>query len=134
MKPSSNSDNKKYLWQLAFAQSIGYIIDFGYAQVVQLVKSNKFSEKYTGYITAGLLVPEHELDTFAAMADAIKNDLYSKNEQVQSLALNLLGSTAQKTLVQALKVDVLKLALGDSAEIQPNTRKKALLCLLRIYR
>ena len=30
MKTSSNSDNKKYLWQLAFAQSIGYIIDFGY--------------------------------------------------------------------------------------------------------
>lgn len=34
MKSSSNTENKKYIWQLAFAQSIGYFIDFGYNQIV----------------------------------------------------------------------------------------------------
>lgn len=134
MKSSSNSDNKKYLWQLAFAQLIGYIIDFGYTQINQLVQSLKYSEKYTGYVTATFMIPPDELDTFSILLPAVKNDLYSKSQQVQSLALNLIGVTAQKTLVQNLKVDILKLALGDSNEIQPDTRKKALFCLLRIYR
>lgn len=64
MKQSSNMDNKKYMWQLAFAQSIGYFIDFGYSQMVALAASLKFSEKYTGYMCASFMIPEHEMDTF----------------------------------------------------------------------
>lgn len=79
MKGSSNSENKKYLWQLTYAYSMGYIIDFGYKEINKLMVSTKFSEKYTGYITATILIPENEIGSFTTMITGIKNDLYSKN-------------------------------------------------------
>lgn len=82
MNNKNNSENKKQIWQLAYAQSIGYIIDFGYNQILILINSSKFSEKYTGYVTTPFMIPEHELDSFDKMTNTLKNDLYSKNQQV----------------------------------------------------
>lgn len=42
----------------------------------------KFSEKYTGYICASFMIPDHELDTFQILLTPLKNDLYSKSTVV----------------------------------------------------
>lgn len=58
-KNSKNADNKKYMWMLAYAKITGYKIDFGHKQIGDLIDSDKYSEKYTGYVTTSILV-EHE--------------------------------------------------------------------------
>ena len=130
----SGYEQKKYVWKLSYANLTGYTIDFGYKKIVSLIKSKKYSEKYTGYINAGILIPNAEIEIFQLMVDQVKNDLFSKNESVQSLALNLIGGLANVQLVKPLLLDILKLSLGVSDQITSNTRKKALLCLLRIFR
>lgn len=133
-KNMSGYDRKKYVWKLLFARLNGYDINFGYKEILTLVGSPKYSEKYTGYVAASILIPEYEKDIFLNINKIVKSDLYSSNEALQSLALNLIGGTANEELAKNLVNDVLKLALGDNSALSLGTRKKALLCLLRIYR
>lgn len=130
----SGYERKKNLFKLLFIKLLGYEVNFGYKEIASLVAGKKYSEKYTGYVTLAILVPEYEDDVFRGLKDVIKKDLYSANESVQALALNLLGGLANPELAKALITDVLKLSLGESKSITSNTRKKALLALLRIYR
>lgn len=133
-KNMSGYDRKKYVWKLLFARLNGYDVNFGYKEILTLISSTKYSEKYTGYIAASILIPEYETDIFANINRVVKSDLYASNEAMQSLALNLVGGTANAELAKNLVNDVVKLALGENASLSPSTRKKALLCLLRIYR
>ena len=130
----SGYHRKKYVWKLLSIKLMGYDVNFGYKEVLLLLSSSKYSEKYTGYITAPILIPEYEEDIYSNLKTAVRNDLFSSMESVQSLALNLLGGLANQQLAISLVNDVLKVALGESNNISFNTRKKALLCLLRIYR
>lgn len=133
-KTMSGYDRKKYIWKLLFARLNGYDVNFGYREILTLLGSNKYSEKYTGYVAASIMIPEYETDIYANINRAVKSDLYSSNEAMQSLALNLIGGTANAELTKNLVNDVMKLALGENPSLSTSTRKKALLCLLRIYR
>ena len=103
-----------------------------------MIDSDKYSEKYTGYITTQILVEHEQKDVFFEYAQKIKRDLFSSDQKVRSLALNLISSTVNDALIcdpnMRIYDDVMKLALGESDAITEDTRKKALLCLLRIYR
>ena len=50
-KKISQTDKKKYMYKLLYTQVLGYEVDFGYEQSVQLIGSPKVSEKFCGYIT-----------------------------------------------------------------------------------
>lgn len=126
---------KKYLWKLMFIKMMGVDVNFGYKEILALISSPKFSEKYTAYVTAGYIVNEFdEDDVLKSIKDQVRTDLFSMNESFQSLALTLIGTTASQELAVPLVKEVLKLALGEFSQITPAIRKKALLCLLRIFR
>ena len=55
-KNLSGYDRKKYVWKMLYMHMLGYEVDFGHEQAIQLMGSSKFSEKYTGYMSACLLV------------------------------------------------------------------------------
>jgi len=38
---------KKYVCKLLYIYTLGYEVDFGYIEAINLLKSNKFSEKQT---------------------------------------------------------------------------------------
>ena len=76
------SDNKKYIWKLAYAHLLGYNVDFGYKQILDLQKSKKYSEKYTGYKSCSILVQDEDNDNYTTASVQIRNDLYSKNQSV----------------------------------------------------
>lgn len=133
-KSMKGYDRKKYVWKLLFAKLNGYDVNFGYKEILTLIGSNKYSEKYTGYVAASILIPEYEAEIFANITRNVKTDLFSANEAMASLALNLIGGTANAELAKSLVNDVVKLALGENPALGQSTRKKALLCLLRIYR
>ncbi|KAF1325636.1 Ap-2 complex subunit alpha, partial [Globisporangium splendens] len=67
-------DKKKYAWKLIYIYMLGYDIDFGHMQVINLVSGTKYSEKCLGYLGCSILLKSSdELMTLAV--NSIGNDL-----------------------------------------------------------
>ncbi|KAL4505321.1 hypothetical protein ABPG72_002383 [Tetrahymena utriculariae] len=132
-KGISGYQRKKYVWKMLYIYILGYEIDFGHFQAANLINSSKFSEKYTGYIATGILVNENNSEIYKTIAQSIKQDIQSMNEINQSLAISMIGSLAPKELTEQLDQEIIKIVLGER-NCQPQVRKKAILCLLRMYR
>eukprot|EP01027_Heterolobosea_sp_BB2_P019911 GEZU01028060.1.p1 GENE.GEZU01028060.1~~GEZU01028060.1.p1 ORF type:complete len:1005 (-),score=379.00 GEZU01028060.1:294-3308(-) len=134
-KNSSNLkgyDRKKYVTKLLYMHMLGYEIDFGHMEAVNLLSSDKYSEKHLGYLACTLLLNEnHELLTL--ITNSIKQDLVNKNvENFQCLALCAIANVGGKDFAEALAQDVQKILVAG--ETKSLVRKKAALCLLRLYR
>ena len=133
-KGLSGYQKKKYVWKLLYMHILGYEIDFGYFESSNLINCPKFSEKYSGYVATGILVNENNTELYKTITGSIQSDLLSSNEINQSLALAMIGSLAPQELVENLHGDVAKIALSENSRYSLFVRKKAVLCLLRIYR
>eukprot|EP00879_Flechtneria_rotunda_P008959 GHRR01009380.1.p1 GENE.GHRR01009380.1~~GHRR01009380.1.p1 ORF type:complete len:1159 (+),score=411.60 GHRR01009380.1:174-3479(+) len=124
-------DRKKYIWKLLYIYMLGYDVEFGHKQACDLIPAQKYSEKQVGYMACSLLI--NEKDEFLRLAiNGIHNDLISRNEAFQSLALTFVANIAGQEMAEALTPDVLKLLTSGTA--RPVVRKKAALCLLRLMR
>lgn len=131
----SSYKTKKNIWKLIFIKLMGLELNIELSEIISLLTSNRFSDKYTGYIAMSVLnFSSHSAEINKNIQEQIKNDLFSKNENFQSLALCFIGSVAPQDLAIPLVNNVLKLSLGDNGEITFSARKKALLVLLRIYK
>lgn len=53
---------------------------------------------------------------------------------IQGMALNFVGVTAVKELIEGVFSDLVRLAFGEGTSTSPFVRKKAILCVLRIYK
>jgi AP-2 complex subunit alpha len=110
---------------------LGYDIDFGHIEAVNLLSSNVYSEKHMGYLACTLLLNEnHELVTL--ITNSIKRDLTQKDPNVQCLALTATANIGGKEQAESLAQDVQKLLVSGDTKLL--VRKKAALCLLRLYR
>lgn len=125
-------DRKKYICKLLYIYMLGYEIDFGHIEAVNLLASEKYSEKHLGYLACTVLLHEnHELVTL--ITHSIKRDLNSKtNPDEQCLALTAIANIGGKEQAEALSQDVQKLLV--SADTKQIVRKKAALTLLNMYR
>ena len=130
----SGADKKASIWKLVYVKLLGYEVDFSFDKIIDLLGSKDNSEKYTGYVSLSLLVPEDNEAIYETCVGIVRADLSSENQLYQSFALSMIGCLAPKTLAGALVKDIMKLALGDSGSISMFVRKKALLALLRIFR
>jgi AP-2 complex subunit alpha len=84
-----------------------------------------------GYVACSLLLSEHQ-DLLRLIIQAIKNDLAGKNEVFQSLALVCVANVGGQEFAEALAPDVQKLLVAGAS--RSFVRKKAALCLLRMFR
>jgi len=124
-------DRKKYICKLLYMFMLGYEIDFGHMEAVNLISSDKYSEKHIGYLACTLLLNEnHELLTL--ITNSIKSDLISNKEHFQCLALTAIANVGGKEFAEAMAQDVQKIVLNR--ETKAIVRKKSALCLLRLYR
>jgi len=124
-------DRKKYVWKLLYIYMLGYDVEFGHRQACDLIPAQKYSEKQVGYMACSILM--NEKDEFLRLAiNAIHNDLTSRNEAFQCIALTFVGNIAGQEMADTLTPDVLKLLTSGTA--RPIVRKKAALCLLRLLR
>ncbi|KAL0485916.1 AP-2 complex subunit alpha [Acrasis kona] len=124
-------DRKKYVSKLLYIYMLGYDIDFGHIEAVNLLSADKYSEKHTGYLACTLLLNEgHELLTL--ITNSIKRDLASRDPNDQCLGLTAIANIGGKEQAEALADDVQKLLLSGDTKLL--VRKKAALTLLRLYR
>ncbi|KAK4482677.1 hypothetical protein RD792_009842 [Penstemon davidsonii] len=124
-------EKKKYVWKMLYIYMLGYDVDFGHMEAVSLISAPKYPEKQVGYIVTSCLLNENH-DFLRIAINAVRNDIIGRNETFQCLALTLAGNIGGREFAESLAPDVQKLLISSSC--RPLVRKKAALCLLRLYR
>eukprot|EP01083_Nonionella_stella_P195358 719705_1 len=122
---------KKYMWKIMYMYTLGYTVEFGHMQCVDLIRSDKYSEKNVGYVGVSLLLIEHT-DMLRMCINTIRNDLKSRNEIFQCLALTCVANVGGPEFAESLVPDVQSLLISGTS--RNFVRKKSALCLLRLLR
>ncbi|MBA0644894.1 hypothetical protein Goklo_013063 [Gossypium klotzschianum] len=116
---------------MLYIYMLGYDVDFGHMEAVSLISAPKYPEKQVGYIVTSCLLNENH-DFLRLAINTVRNDIIGRNETFQCLALTLVGNIGGREFAESLAPDVQKLLLSSSC--RPLVRKKAALCLLRLFR
>ncbi|KXS97175.1 hypothetical protein AC578_873 [Pseudocercospora eumusae] len=127
----SGYDKKKYVCKLLYIYILGWNVDFGHLEAVNLISANKYSEKQIGYLAVTLFLHEqHEL--LHLVVNSIRKDLADHNELNNCLALHAIANVGGKEMGEALCSEVHRLLISPASK--PFVKKKAALTLLRLYR
>jgi len=122
---------KKYVCKLLFIFLLGHDIDFGQTEAVNLLYSNKYTEKQIGYLFISVLISGNS-EMIALIVQSIKNDLSSRNPVHVSLALQCIANIGSKDMAEAFGQEIPKLLVsGDTLDV---VKQSAALCLLKIFR
>ncbi|KAK2853434.1 hypothetical protein Q5P01_006095 [Channa striata] len=122
---------KKYVCKLLFIFLLGHDIDFGHMEAVNLLSSNKYTEKQIGYLFISVLVNSNS-DLIRLINNAIKNDLGSRNPTFMNLALHCIANVGSREMAEAFASEIPRiLVAGDTMD---SVKQSAALCLLRLYR
>ncbi|KAI0689606.1 Adaptor protein complex AP-2 alpha subunit [Cytidiella melzeri] len=122
---------KKYVAKVIFTYILGYKVDVGHMEAVNLISSMKYSEKQIGYLAVTLLMHENS-DFLRLVVNSIRKDLNENNEIYNCLALHAIANVGGQEMAEALAEDVHRLLISPTS--QTFVRKKAALTLLRLYR
>ena len=122
---------KKYVCKLLFIFLLGHDIDFGQKEAVNLLVSNKYTEKQIGYLFISVIL-NHESDLMRLIIQNIKNDLSSRNPIFITLALQCIANIGNREMADAFAHDIPKLLVsGDTLD---SVKQSAALCLLKLIR
>ncbi|KAK0526320.1 hypothetical protein OC834_004842 [Tilletia horrida] len=122
---------KKYLAKIVFTYILGYPVDIGHMEAVNLISSPKYSEKQIGYLAITLLMHE-DSDLVRLVVNSIRKDLDDLNEVNNCLALHAIANLGGRDMSEALAGDVHRLLISPTS--RTFVKKKAALTLLRMYR
>ncbi|ETS79242.1 hypothetical protein PFICI_09095 [Pestalotiopsis fici W106-1] len=127
----SGYHKKKYVCKLLYIYILGWNVDFGHLEAVNLISANKYSEKQIGYLAVTLFLHEkHEL--LHLVVNSIRKDLLDHNELFNCLALHAIANVGGREMGEALSGDVHRLLISPTSKAF--VKKKAALTLLRLYR
>ncbi|CAG8712242.1 13060_t:CDS:2, partial [Funneliformis mosseae] len=102
---------KKYVCKLLYMYILGWDIDFGHMEAVNLISSNKYSEKQIGYLGVTLLMHENS-DLTRLVINSIKKDLEELNEIYNCLALHAIANIGGREMAESLSFDVHRLLIS----------------------
>ncbi|WVQ95122.1 hypothetical protein IAU59_002216 [Kwoniella sp. CBS 9459] len=122
---------KKYLAKVVFTYILGYKVDVGHMEAVNLISSQKYSEKQIGYLACTLLMHENS-DLVRLVINSFRKDLEDHNEINNCLALHAIATLGGKEMAEALGENVYRAMISQAST--PFVKKKAALTLLRLYR
>ena len=122
---------KKYVCKLLFIFLLGHDIDFGHMEAVNLLSSNKYTEKQIGYLFISVLVSSNS-DLMKLIIQNIKNDISSPKPIHVNLALHCIANIGSLEMAEAFGSEVPKLLV--SAQASESVKQSAALCLLRLFR
>ncbi|KJZ75085.1 hypothetical protein HIM_05571 [Hirsutella minnesotensis 3608] len=127
----SGYHKKKYVCKLLYIYILGWDVDFGHLEAVNLISANKYSEKQIGYLAMTLFLHEkHEL--LHLVVNSIRKDLLENNELFNCLALHAIANVGGREMGEALSSEVHRLLISPTSK--SFVKKKAALTLLRLYR
>ncbi|KEH19950.1 AP-1 complex subunit gamma-2 [Medicago truncatula] len=115
--------------KLMFIHMLGYPTHFGQMECLKLISSPGFPEKRIGYLGLMLLVDERQ-EVLMLVTNSLKQDLNHTNQYIVGLALCALGNICSAEMARDLAPEVERLLQFRD----PNIRKKAALCSIRIIK
>ncbi|KFM77968.1 AP-2 complex subunit alpha-2, partial [Stegodyphus mimosarum] len=122
---------KKYVCKLLFIFLLGHDIDFGHMEAVNLLSSNKYSEKQIGYLFISVLMNANN-ELMRLIIQSIKNDLSSRNPIHVNLALQCIANIGSREMAETFGSEIPKLLVsGETIDL---VKQSAALCLLRLLR
>ncbi|UJR25875.1 hypothetical protein I4U23_007225 [Adineta vaga] len=122
---------KKYVCKLLFIFLLGHDIDFGYMEAVNLLSSNKYTEKQIGYLFISVIM-NSSTDMKQLIIQNIRNDLQSRNPIFINLALQCVANIGDREMAIAFTNDIPRLLIsGDTLDA---VKQSAALCLLKLHR
>ncbi|KAI9090819.1 adaptin N terminal region-domain-containing protein [Phlyctochytrium arcticum] len=127
----SGRQKKKYVCKLLYMYILGWDVDFGHMEAVNLLSSSKYSEKQIGYLAVTLMLTESN-ELLRLVVNSMRKDLDDPVETTQCLALQAIANIGAREMAEALANDVLRLL--TTSHTKSFVKKKAALCLLRLYR
>jgi AP-2 complex subunit alpha len=102
---------KKYVCKLLYIYILGWNVDFGHLEAVNLISATKYSEKQIGYLAVTLFLhEEHEL--IHLVVNSIRKDLLDHNELNNCLALHAIANVGGKELGESLSAEVHRLLIS----------------------
>lgn len=122
---------KKYVCKLLYMYILGWDIEFGHLEAVNLIASTKYSEKQIGYLAVTLLFHENS-DLIRLVVNSTKKDLDDMNEINNCLALHAIANIGGREMAESLGPDVHRLLISPTSK--SFVKKKAALTLLRLFR
>uniref|UniRef100_A0AAF5D420 AP-2 complex subunit alpha n=2 Tax=Strongyloides stercoralis TaxID=6248 RepID=A0AAF5D420_STRER len=122
---------KKYVCKLLFIFLLGHDIDFGYMEAVNLLSSNKYTEKQIGYLFISVMI-NLQSELMKLIIQSIKNDVGSRNPVHVNLALQCISNVGARDMAESFSIDLAKLLV--SGETIDFVKQSAALCLLKLYR
>lgn len=128
--------NKKFVWKLIYIYILGYEVDFGHLEALNLINAAKYSEKCTGYIATGIMLNEMNVDSelLEMVINSIQTDLRCGNEVFESLALSTVANIGAKEFAKSLGPAVQRLAFAEDYKPSYFIQKKACLCLYSFFK
>ncbi|GAA0145222.1 membrane traffic protein [Lithospermum erythrorhizon] len=133
IRASISENNNEYrhrdLAKLMFIHMLGYPTHFGQMECLKLIASPGFPEKRIGYLGLMLLLDERQ-EVLMLVTNSIKQDLNHTNQYIVGLALCALGNISSAEMARDLAPEVERLLQFRD----PNIRKKAALCSIRIIK
>ncbi|KAL0215514.1 hypothetical protein P9112_007698 [Eukaryota sp. TZLM1-RC] len=126
----SSYDRRKYVCKLMYMYILDYDVEWGLKEVINLMASNKFIDKQTGYLAASLLF--HRTPTLLLSSlSQMRSDLNSSDSRVQNLALTLACDVPTSEMCETLGDQVI-LLLQDSSSV-PSVKSRSALTLRSLY-
>ncbi|KAI3714209.1 hypothetical protein L1987_72805 [Smallanthus sonchifolius] len=128
----SDNDNDyrhRNLAKLMFIHMLGYPTHFGQMECLKLIAAPGFPEKRIGYLGLMLLLDERQ-EVLMLVTNSLKQDLNHANQYIVGLALCALGNICSAEMARDLAPEVERLLQFRD----PNIRKKAALCSIRIVK
>ncbi|XVE92470.1 hypothetical protein REPUB_Repub01dG0099900 [Reevesia pubescens] len=133
IRASINENDQDYrhrnLAKLMFIHMLGYPTHFGQMECLKLIASAGFPEKRIGYLGLMLLLDERQ-EVLMLVTNSLKQDLNHTNQFIVGLALCALGNICSAEMARDLAPEVERLLQFRD----PNIRKKAALCAIRIIK
>ena len=90
-------NRKKYVWKILYMYMLGYEVDFGHMEAVNLISSQKYSEKSVGYAWCALMLREGD-ELLRLIINSIRVDLISRQDNAVCLVR---GPAAEQELVKS---------------------------------
>ncbi|XP_063899997.1 AP-2 complex subunit alpha-1-like [Zophobas morio] len=119
----------KYLCKLMYIYLLGYDINFGHIEAVNMTASSKFLEKQIAYLFISLLCGDESM--LRLIVHSLRLDLCSEDNEVVCLALKCIANN----FIEELAEDIVnQFFLGNNLVSSDYLRSKATLCLLSLYR
>ena len=81
-KPARSYQKRKYVLKMLYIYVLGYDVDFGHMEALNLITTQGYAEKTVGYLACVLLLSETN-EFLRLVINSVKNDLNSHNEEIQ---------------------------------------------------